>query len=141
MQPTARADFLTQRFAPLFEQFRSILFDADAFIPRARQRNFTLGMADWVETWLMPPLLKQIRISAPDIRINVIATTLFEDQAYIEQHGVDMVVSVTRDQAPWLRRETLLSQAFQILWHPRQLPLSAPLSLENYLRYEHLLVS
>ncbi|WP_413729418.1 LysR family transcriptional regulator [Sodalis sp. RH22] len=141
MQPTARADFLARRFAPHFEQIQSILFNSDEFIPGASQRTFTLGMTDWVEIWLMPPLLKQLRTHAPAIRINVIATTPFEDPAFLEQHEVDMVVSVTSDQAPWLRREKLLSQEFLVLWHPRQLPLPAPLSLENYLRYEHLLVT
>lgn len=141
MQPTARADFLARRFAPQLEQIHSTLFYSEAFIPRASQRTFTLGMTDWVEIWLMPQLLKLLKECAPDIRINVIATTPFADPAFIEQHDVDMVISVTGAQVPWLRRETLLSSNFRVLWHPERLPLTAPLSLADYQRYDHLLVT
>ncbi len=141
MQPTSRADYLAQRLAPLLEQIQSTLFHTPDFDPRLSQRQFTLGMADWVEICLMPPLLARLQDSAPRMRINILATNPYQDNELLEHGKVDMALSVSAAPASWLRRSPLLTQGFLVLWHPLQLPLPGPLTLAEYQRYDHLLVT
>lgn len=141
MRPTARADDLARRLAPLIEQIQSVLMNSDVFNPLTSRRIFTLGMADWVEIWLMPLLLKQLKTTAPCIDIHVVATNPFDDLALMDQSDLDMAITVTKDHAPWLNRQQLLGLDFAVLWHPDVLPLTAPLSLEDYAHNEHLLVT
>ncbi len=141
MQPTSRADYLAERLAPLLGEMQDTLFHRPDFDPRQSQRLFTLGMADWVEICLMPPLLARLHDAAPHMRINTIATTPYQDLALLEQNQVDMALSVTTESAPWLRRGALRTEDFVALWHPQRLSPAVPLSLDDYLSCDHLLVT
>ncbi|MEA9392841.1 LysR family transcriptional regulator [Acerihabitans sp. TG2] len=141
MQPTSRADYLAQRLAPLLGQMQDTLFHSPDFDPHQSRRLFTLGMADWVEICLMPPLLARLHAAAPHMRFNTLATTPYQDRELLEQNQLDMALSVTTESAPWLQRSVLRTEAFVVLWHPQQLAHPAPLSLDDYLACDHLLVT
>src|SRR5476649_2558982 len=73
MTPTPRAQALMESLLPLMESLQTTLFQSPAFDPATANHTFTLGMADWIEMWLMPDLLAQLRRIAPGLRINVVA--------------------------------------------------------------------
>lgn len=141
MRPTARADYLATRLSPAFEHLQSVLGEPETFEPLIDSRVITLGMADWVEMWLMPPLLKRLKTHAPHLRINLVATDPFLDVERLENDSVDLVVSVASAQAGWLKQHALTSSGFRALWHPQQLDLPHPLSLDTYCQQRHLLVT
>ncbi|AIA72344.1 LysR family transcriptional regulator [Pectobacterium atrosepticum] len=141
MRPTARADYLATQLSPTFEQLQSVLGDPERFDPRTDSRVITLGMTDWVEIWLMPLLLKRLNATAPNLRINLVATDPFLDVDRLENDSVDLVISVASSQANWLKQRALLSSGFRVLWHPQQLTLPYPLPLALYSQQRHLLVT
>ncbi|WP_409307908.1 LysR substrate-binding domain-containing protein [Pectobacterium sp. B1J-3] len=141
MRPTARADYLATRLSPVFEHLQSILGEPEKFDPQTDSRVITLGMTDWVEIWLMPLLLKRLKTNAPHLRINLVATDPFLDVERLENDSVDLVVSVASSQAGWLKQQALMSSGFRALWHPQQLALPQPLSLDLYCQQRHLLVT
>ncbi|KEA50465.1 LysR family transcriptional regulator [Mangrovibacter sp. MFB070] len=141
MQPTARADALHCELMPLLEQLQSTLFHPSDFNPATAKATITLGMADWVETWLMPVLLPLIRQQAPGIQLSVIASDPFTDQANLEGGEMDMVVNMAEGGPRWLESTPLLAMPFVALWHPQQVPLNGPLTQDDYLAWPHFAVS
>ncbi len=141
MQPTARASELHTELMPLLEQLQSALFQQAEFCPASAKATVTIGMTDWVEMWLMPKLIPALKQDAPGMRINVVASDPFTDAQRLEGGELDMAISVANQSARWLEREVLTSMHFVTLWHPQHIEASAPLSLEEYVAHQHVLVS
>ncbi len=141
MQPTARAVELHAELLPLLEQLQSALFQQAAFDPQTATVTLTLGMADWVEMWLMPKLIPALQEAAPGMRLNVVASDPFSDAGRLEGGEMDMAISVAEAGPRWLEREVLTTMPFTTLWHPQQLALSAPLDVATFAAKPHLMVS
>ncbi|WP_312687851.1 LysR substrate-binding domain-containing protein [Kosakonia sp.] len=141
MQPTARATELHSELLPLLEQLQSALFQQAAFDPHTVSATLTLGMADWVEMWLMPTLIPALQCAAPGIRLNVVASDPFSDAARLEGGEMDLAISVAPAGPRWLEREVLATMPFVTLWHPKQLTLTAPLDTDTFAALPHLMVS
>ncbi|WBT59754.1 LysR family transcriptional regulator [Kosakonia oryzendophytica] len=141
MQPTARAEELHTGLLPLLEQLQSTLFQQAAFDPRTVTVSLTLGMADWVEMWLMPKLIPALQQAAPGMRLSVIASDPFSDATRLEGGEMDMAISVATAGPRWLEREVLTTMSFVTLWHPQQLTLTTPLDIDSFAAQPHLMVS
>lgn len=141
MQPTARAEELHSELLPLLEQLQSALFQQAAFDAKTVNVTLTLGMADWVEMWLMPRLIPALQQAAPGMRLNVVASDPFSDATRLEGGEMDMAISVANAGPRWLEREVLTTMSYVTLWHPQQLPLSAPLDVDTFAAQPHLMVS
>lgn len=141
MQPTARAQELHTELLPLLEQLQSTLFQQAAFDAQTVNVTLTLGMADWVEIWLMPKLIPALQTAAPGMRLNVVASDPFSDAGRLEGSEMDMAISVAAPGPRWLEREVLTSMSFVTLWHPSQLDLASPLDIDTFATLPHLMVS
>ncbi|NCH87978.1 LysR family transcriptional regulator [Cronobacter dublinensis] len=141
MQPTARAVALHAELMPLLEQLQSALFQQADFHPQQASATITLGMTDWVEMWLMPQLIPALRDAAPGLRLSVVASSPFSDARRLEEGELDMAISVAPAGPRWQERDVLVSMPFVTLWHPSQLTLSTPLTLADYVREPHLMVT
>lgn len=141
MEPTPRAEALIEALGPLMEQMQQVLFQPESFTPSEANHVFRLGMSDWVEHWLMPDLQARIAQDAPGITIQVMGSDPFRDVELVAKGELDLAVSVGDTTPGTLRRERTGTHSFCTLWHPAQLPLAAPLTLENYVAHPHALVS
>lgn len=141
MVPTPRAEALIAALGPLMEQMQNVLFQPASFTPAEATHVFRLGMSDWVECWLMPKVYAYITRAAPGVTLQVTASDPFRDTELVAQGEIDVAISVGENTPATLRREKIVSHNFCTFWHPEQLSLPAPLTLENYLTQAHLLVS
>ncbi len=68
MLPTPRAQALMTDLQPLMEKLHSAMFGAGEFVPARAQQLFRIGLSDWSEHWLMPPLLPGLMQERPGFR-------------------------------------------------------------------------
>ena len=144
MVPTPRAEALIASIGPLMEQMQYVLFQPPSFTPAKASHVFRLGMSDWVERWLMPGLQaynQYVTREAPGITLQVAASDPFRDGEQVIQREIDLAISVGQSTAATLRREHLRSLNFCTFWHPDQLSLEAPLTVNDYVEHDHVLVS
>jgi len=141
MTPTPRAIALAEALSPLLEQMQSALFQPPSFDPATGSPVFRIGMTDWTEMWLMPSLAETLRIIAPGVNLKVISSDPFIDAEKLEQGDLDISLSTAKESASWLRRERLTTMEPLAVWSPQQLSYRAPLSLQDYIQPEHLLVT
>ncbi|MCL7869793.1 LysR family transcriptional regulator, partial [Klebsiella pneumoniae] len=73
MLPTPRAQALMTDLQPLMENLHSAMFGAGEFVPARAQQLFRIGLSDWSEHWLMPPLLPGLMQEAPGVSLQSIA--------------------------------------------------------------------
>jgi len=141
MEPTPRAEALIAELGPLMAQMQNVLFQPASFTPSEATHVFRLGMSDWVERWLMPGLYARITRTAPGVTLQVTASDPFRDAELVARGEIDLAISVGESTPATLQREKIVSHNFCTLWHPEQLSLRAPLTLEDYVAHDHLLVS
>lgn len=141
MAPTPRAQALVTALLPMMEQMQQVIFQAPEFSPEQDQHTFRLGMSDWVERWLMPGMMADIAQTAPGIRLQITASDPFQDGEQVQQDKVDVAISVVEQVPAGVIREEVTQMGFCTLWHPLQLALTVPLSLDVYSKTDHLLVS
>ncbi|MCU5775330.1 LysR substrate-binding domain-containing protein [Erwiniaceae bacterium BAC15a-03b] len=141
MLPTPRAEALIASLSPMMEQMQQVLFQAPSFSPAQDRHLFRLGMSDWVENWLMPDLLARVASIAPGVNLQINATDPFQDSERVQADDVDVAISVGESSAAGLIRESVRQMRFCTLWHPGQLALSTPISIDQFVAHDHLLVS
>lgn len=141
MMPTPRAEQLVRQIAPLLQSVHRVIFTADRFDAAHDSRSFTLGMSDWLEHWLMPDLLLQLADSAPNIDIRVVAADPWQAIPLMEQQQADAVVTVGEETSRDLTREHIARAGFRTVWHRGQIDLAPPLTLAQFVQYQHALVS
>jgi DNA-binding transcriptional LysR family regulator len=69
--PTARAAALAEPITDVLARVRSIISTAEPFDPAMSTRRFTIGVPDGTAAVILPPLLTELRQSAPGINISV----------------------------------------------------------------------
>ncbi len=141
MLPTPRADALMADIQPLMESLHAAIFGEQTFSPATAKHIFRLGMSDWNEYWLMSTLLPAIMQEAPGVDVQVIAADPFQVRRLLEENSVDMAVSLNKQSSGEIISDPVTTMGVSTLWSPRQIPCSGPLSVGDFIAYEHLLVS
>ncbi|MCQ4095948.1 LysR family transcriptional regulator (plasmid) [Erwinia persicina] len=141
MSPTPRAEALVASLFPVMEEMQQVLFQPSSFSPETDTHRFRLGMSDWVEGWLMPGLLSTLNRQAPGVTVHTTGSDPFHDEEMVQQDRVDVAISVGQGVPAGTVREPVTRMGFCTLWHPLQLALTSPLSLDDYISHNHLLVS
>jgi DNA-binding transcriptional LysR family regulator len=141
MTPTPRAEQLVQQCSPLMQDLHRVIFTQQPFNAAQDSYSFRIGMSDWLEHWLMPDLLAELACTAPNIEVKVVAADPWQAIPLMEQQQADMVITVGNETSRDLTREKILRAGFSTLWHRQQIALDAPLTLKQFVSYDHALVS
>lgn len=141
MLPTSRAEALMANMQPLMANLHTVIFGNLEFHPPTATHTFRLGMSDWVEHWLVPALLPAVAKEAPGIQLHIVASDPFRVRQMLAEESVDIAISLNKQSTSETQSEAILSMGLRTLWSPQQIALSSPLSVEDFVAHEHLLVS
>ncbi|MFK9860747.1 LysR family transcriptional regulator, partial [Klebsiella pneumoniae] len=128
MLPTPRAQALMTDLQPLMENLHSAMFGAGEFVPARAQQLFRIGLSDWSEHWLMPPLLPGLMQEAPGVSLQSIAADPFQVRQLLEEERIDVAVSVNKQSRGEVVSEPVMTMGVTTLWSPQQIPCRGPLS-------------
>ncbi len=141
MLPTPRAQALMTDLQPLMENLHSAMFGAGEFVPARAQQLFRIGLSDWSEHWLMPPLLPGLMQEAPGVSLQSIAADPFQVRQLLEEERIDVAVSVNKQSRGEIVSEPVMSMGVTTLWSPQQIPCRGPLSVSDFVAWEHVMVA
>ncbi|MCW7539456.1 LysR substrate-binding domain-containing protein [Aquabacterium sp. A7-Y] len=141
MQPTPRALELQAALAPALELIQAVVSDTPVFDPATATRTFLLGLPDWVDIWLLSPLLAILHREAPGVRVAVVATDPFRVSDMLMREDMDLAVGAFAGGPSWQRQRPLCSMRFCCVHRPGVLRERARLTVKQYTELPHLLVS
>jgi DNA-binding transcriptional LysR family regulator len=149
--PTARAMELAAPIAEILAGMRSVISTAEPFDPTKSTRRFTIGAPDGVSAVALPPLLAELRRTAPGVDISVrqmLPTpgetsperawrTAFAD---LEARAMDIAIIPSGHIPARFHALSLYEEDFVIAMRAGH-PLATDPTLERYCEMQHLVVS
>lgn len=141
LQPTPVAIALANQIQPALQQIQIALSSAESFEPRTSDRVFAIGMTDYVEFVLLPPLLEKLEQVAPNLKIQVRTGDRQQLFDLLDNGKVDLICGVFPEQISWHQEQLLFQERFVCTCRQNHSFIRDSLSLEEYLATSHLLIS
>lgn len=111
------------------------------FDPKTSDATIRLGLSDINESWLLPPLLRELGDEAPNLRLIVSAVQFRTVGEALSLDRIDAAVAIADDLPAGMQRQALFTSDFVCLFDPAHVRLPKRLSLERYLAEAHAVVS
>ncbi|WP_240358830.1 LysR family transcriptional regulator [Myxococcus vastator] len=138
---TSRAARLVTEVRPLLEAMLQASLAPARFDPRTSERTIRLGLSDFGDEWLLPPLLRRLGRDAPKMRIICIPVQFRTVVEALATRRVDLAATVIDKLPQTILRTPLIRGHFVCLFDPRHVRLGARPSKRTYLAQEHVIVS
>jgi DNA-binding transcriptional LysR family regulator len=140
---TPRALALVEPVRAALTQIQALVSRDEAFDPGTAERTFRVGLPDSMEILIVPSLLAYLREVAPGIHLrlyNIDSEQLLDD---LDANRMDLAIGYgdfAQGQAHHKRR-LLFTEAYLCMFNAERTGITAPISLDDYLRLPHLLTS
>ena len=138
--PTARALQLAEPIAEILSRTRGVLASATRFDAAKSSRRFVLGAPDAIAAVTLPPLLKALERTAPNIDLSVRALMPQTALAALDAREVDIAIAPLEEVPARFAWQEIYTEDFVIAMRAGH-PLARRLTLERYCAASHLLVS
>jgi len=149
--PTARAAELAAPIADALARVRSVITTAEPFDPIKSGRRFTIGTPDGVSAVLLPPLLAELRESAPGVGVSLrqllpMSGEMAPERAWrtafadLEARAIDIAVIPTDHIPARFQARCLYEEDFVVAMRAGH-PFGEDQTLEGYCAARHLVVS
>jgi DNA-binding transcriptional LysR family regulator len=141
LQPTPVAIELAQQIQPALAQIHTALSPIQPFDPLTSDRVFSIGMNDYVEFVLLPPLLEKLATTAPHVKIQVRSGNREQQLALLDNGEVDLMCGLFPNKIAWHEQQLLFQERFVCVCSRNHPSLGDTLSVQEYVDADHLLIS
>ena len=141
MRPTPRAMALADPVRLTLAHIQSAVLQREAFDPATATRVFRIGLPDSVEVAVVPALIERLQGAAPGVQLLLHSSNRLSILKELDSGSLDLAIGVFNEGQTHHKRRRLYTDSFLCLFSPTQLNLTAPVSLQDYLRWPHVLTS
>lgn len=141
MRPTPRALALMAPVQAALAQIQEITAAPDAFDPATADLTFTLGIPDSTEVLLMPTLIAHLQAVAPGVKLLLHTVDRHRILDDLDTGRVDLGIGVFEQGQTHHKRRILNKENYLCIFNAQLVGVSAPISLDDYVRLPHLLTS
>ena len=139
MEVTPYARQISDRVRQILTEIESTLLSKAIFEPATAQETFRIAASDYVEATIGINLIQQLATQAPGIRIRI--TNLDKETVMdaLDENRIDLIINARLPLKSWHVEQNLYREEFVCV--VRSDEALTELSMEDYLRRSHLLVS
>ncbi|GJE72261.1 LysR family transcriptional regulator [Methylorubrum podarium] len=141
MRPTPRALALMAPVQAALSQIQEITRPPDAFDPATADLTFSLGIPDSTEVLLMPTLIAHLQAVAPGVKLLLHTVDRHRILDDLDTGRVDLGIGVFEQGQTHHKRRILNKESYLCIFNAELVGVSAPISLDDYVRLPHLLTS
>ena len=140
--PTARALELARQIEPFLQTLHQVLTQPPVFDPASAQRVFRIGLSDSLEVLITPEIMDRLSTRAPNVKLIARPTDSTRASAMLDDGEIELAVGVFPECVQWQRQRALFEWRFVSVFNPRLVKTRRKrLSMEEFLRYRHVLTS
>lgn len=140
VSPTKKATEIWLTIRDPLSQIRQTI-QPSAFEPENSTAIFTLSMADYAASLLIPPIILHLEHSAPNVDMRVIPNTNINAPELLERGEVDIAIGVFPNCGLRFRTHTLLTETYVCAMRYDHPLVKNKLTLEKFAQAKHLLIS
>lgn len=140
VMPTPRAVSLVEPIRQALLHIQSALSNEQQFVPALSERTFRLGMDDYAELVFLPNFLRKVESVAPKVKFQVRSTDWLIAPKMLDTDEIDLSICHCPQWQTWHQRQLLFEEHF-VCVASQSNPITAPITLEDYISASHLLVS
>ncbi len=139
MEPTPRAQRLAEPLRDLLLGAARALSVEETFDPCREERSFTISALDSLQTVMLTGILGD----PGKMRVSVALLSLDPDATMngLDDGTIDLAIGYMPEVRRWHDRQPLFLENHVCLFDPTLIPLTPPITLEDYTRYPHLMPS
>ena len=89
----------------------------------------------------MPQLLPGLMQEAPGVSLQTLAADPFQVRQLLEEDRIDVALSLNKQSRGEIVSEPVMSMGVTTLWSPQQIPCRGPLSVGDFVAWEHVMVA
>jgi len=141
MRPTPRALALIGPVQAALSQIQEITTSPAAFDPATADLTFTLGIPDSTEVLLMPTLIAHLQAVAPGVKLLLHTVDRHRILDDLDTGRVDLGIGVFEQGQTHHKRRILNKESYLCIFNAELVGVTAPISLDDYVRLPHLLTS
>ena len=139
MEVTPYAREISDRVRQILTEIQSTLLSKETFNPATAQETFRIAASDYVEATIGIHLVQQLTTQAPGIRIRISNLDKETVMDAIDENRIDLVINAPLPLKSWHVEHSLYREEFVCV--VRSDDALTELSVEDYIRRSHLLVS
>lgn len=141
MEPTATALALEASVSSAVESLRGALGAARQFDPAQASGTLRISALDAEQAVIIPKLAARLRKSAPGLRLSVLPHGRGDAIEALNEGQADVALGFLWNCPPQISGEKLYDETFLVAGRPRALPKAPRISLDDYCKAEHVLIS
>jgi len=141
VEPTELALSLAQPVAEVLDRLRETLAAHAPFAPATSDRVFSLGLSEYAEAVLAPPLLAHLGRDAPGVLLAIQHADRTNALALLEQGEAQLVIGMLAEPPALFTRLRLLPEAFLVMMRAGHPLAGGPMTVEGFAAFPHLLHS
>ncbi len=138
--PTPRADALSEPVKALLASVEALV-TPDDFDPGLAEMKISISANDYMQHALIVPFIERLRKQAPGIRLAVMPAYIAGLAAKLARGEVDLAVTIPEFADPGLPRSLLYTERYVCVAREDHPLTGKKLSLEDFCRFDHVLVS
>ncbi len=140
---TSKAAQLAPKIHNLLEQLNTTLFHADKFEPKASEREFVIGMSDYMECIVLPSFMLYLQEHAPGIKIKIVHLTQVLGQELFTSNTLDLFVGLPLNHdISQLRSEALFTDSVVCVANKKhKLVHGKRMNMTDFLAAKHLSIA
>ncbi|PTL75734.1 LysR family transcriptional regulator [Vitiosangium sp. GDMCC 1.1324] len=141
MTPTAKGLELLEPLRQALDQVRATVASHRSFDPATARLTVAISCTDYLQAAVVKPLVVALRARAPGVRVALLNLDPARLEAQMVRGDVDLALMTPQVAPPSLRARHLFDERYVLIGrrnHPR---LRGGLTVEEYARLEHVIVS
>ncbi|MFK0094563.1 LysR substrate-binding domain-containing protein [Pseudomonas sp. NPDC090592] len=138
MQPSARAEEVIKHLTPALDAMSIALSLSHDFDPATSNMTFRIGLSDDVESGLLPPLLRALRVEAPNVVVVVQHVDYWRIPDLLAAGDVTVGISQTKGLPANAKRKVLRTLQGRVVRADKS---ATPLTLDEFCSRPHVQVS
>ena len=142
MMPTSVAQNMINDVRHALDLIRSSISDSESFNPKTARTTFKISIGDTSEYRLLPELIKQLTISAPEVDIESYLTPRMETPKELATGNIDFAIDPPIHADPSLSHRKIYEDEYVLIVN-KQHPIASKkkISLKDYLSLSHIHIS
>lgn len=141
MTPTPKMQALIGPLRTALGQIEETLFGAQEFDPATTQTRFVVGASDYAAAILTSSIQRALAVNMPHATLSIRRTDRSDAEKLLSNGDIDIALGLFPKTLDWIKTRRLYQERHVCVFNPLLLDLPDPLSLNDYVAQDHLLVS